>query len=119
MCVEFFFKSYQIWCTTGEFMPKMDQVAIPDFSAGAMENWGLVTYRERGLLYGEEDTNGIYKKATALVIAHEFTHMWFGNLLTCKLWDYTFLNEGFARFYQYFATAAVSLQVLSLDRSSN
>lgn len=90
-------------------MPKMDQVAIPDFSAGAMENWGLVTYRERGLLYGEEDTNGIYKKATALVIAHEFAHMWFGNLLTCKFWDYTFLNEGFARFYQYFATAAVSL----------
>ncbi|XP_066141997.1 membrane alanyl aminopeptidase-like [Euwallacea fornicatus] len=89
----------------GEYMPKMDQVAIPDFSAGAMENWGLVTYRERGILYNEEDTSAIYKKNLALVVAHEFTHMWFGNLVTCKWWDYTFLNEGFARFYQYFASA--------------
>ncbi|XP_066251307.1 membrane alanyl aminopeptidase-like [Euwallacea similis] len=89
----------------GEYMPKMDQVAIPDFSAGAMENWGLVTYRETGLLYNEEDTSSNYKKNLALVVAHEFTHMWFGNLVTCKWWDYTFLNEGFARFYQYFAAA--------------
>lgn len=86
----------------------MDQVAIPDFSAGAMENWGLVTYRETGLLFSEEHTSNIYKKNIATVIAHEFTHMWFGDLVTCKWWDYTFLNEGFARFYQYFATAVVS-----------
>lgn len=93
----------------GSHMPKMDQVAIPDFAAGAMENWGLVTYRESGLLFSEEDTSNTYKKSIALVIAHEFTHMWFGNLVTCKWWDYTFLNEGFARFYQYFAAAAVSI----------
>ncbi|XP_050293698.1 uncharacterized protein LOC126734205 [Anthonomus grandis grandis] len=90
----------------GAYMPKMDQLAIPDFSAGAMENWGLVTYRESRLLFNEEDTSNIYKKDIALVITHEFTHMWFGDLVTCRWWDYTFLNEGFARFYQYFATAA-------------
>ncbi|CAG9772408.1 unnamed protein product [Ceutorhynchus assimilis] len=98
----------------GSYMPKMDQIAIPDFSAGAMENWGLVTYRETGLLFSEEDTAITYKKNIALVIAHEFTHMWFGNLVTCKWWDYTFLNEGFARYYQYFA-AALTKQLIDWE----
>ncbi|XP_076258949.1 membrane alanyl aminopeptidase-like [Rhynchophorus ferrugineus] len=84
---------------------KMDQIALPDFSAGAMENWGLVTYRETALLWNENESSSSYKKSVAMVIAHEFTHMWFGNLVTCDWWDYLFLNEGFARYYQYFSAA--------------
>lgn len=90
-------------------MPKMDQLAIPDFASGAMENWGLVSYRETGLLWSEEESSNTYKKSIALVVSHEFTHTWFGNLVTCKWWDYTFLNEGFATFYQYFTGTAVSV----------
>ncbi|XP_060526992.1 uncharacterized protein LOC132702417 [Cylas formicarius] len=92
----------------GDQIAKMDQVAIPDFASGAMENWAMVTYRETNLLWSAEDSSNSYRKSIALVIAHEFTHMWFGNLVTCDWWDYIFLNEGFARFYQYFAAAPVS-----------
>ncbi|KAJ8921490.1 hypothetical protein NQ315_003108 [Exocentrus adspersus] len=82
-------------------MTKMDQVAIPDFAAGAMENWGLVTYRETGLLWDPLESATSYRQSIAAVIAHEFTHMWFGNLVTCNWWSETFLNEGFARLLQY------------------
>lgn len=92
----------------GVSMPKMDQIAIPDFSSGAMENWGLVSYREAYLLWSESESSNNYKKTVALIIAHEFAHMWFGNLVTCQWWDYIFLNEGFARYYQYLAGPAVS-----------
>ncbi|XP_066141793.1 membrane alanyl aminopeptidase-like [Euwallacea fornicatus] len=87
----------------GSYMPKMDQLAIPDFASGAMENWGLVSYRETSLLWDEDNSSNSYKKSLAAVVAHEFSHSWFGNLVTCKWWDYIFLNEGFARFFQYFA----------------
>ncbi|XP_066250976.1 membrane alanyl aminopeptidase-like [Euwallacea similis] len=87
----------------GSYMSKMDQLAIPDFASGAMENWGLVSYRETYLLWDEDNSSNSYKKSLAAVVAHEFSHSWFGNLVTCKWWDYIFLNEGFARFFQYFA----------------
>ncbi|KAG5866589.1 hypothetical protein JTB14_010153, partial [Gonioctena quinquepunctata] len=86
---------------------KMDQAAIPDFSAGAMENWGLVTYRERALLWNSAQSSNSFKGDVLEIIAHEFTHMWFGNWVTCEWWDYTFLNEGFARFFQYFTLAKI------------
>ncbi|KAJ8921486.1 hypothetical protein NQ315_003104 [Exocentrus adspersus] len=82
-------------------MKKMDQVAIPDFSAGAMENWGLVTYREAALLYDEAESSNRYKQRITTVIAHEFTHQWFGDLVTCKWWSEIFLNEGFATYFEY------------------
>lgn len=87
--------------------PKIDQVAVPDFAAGAMENWGLITYRETGLLYYEGVSTESNRKSTALVIAHELAHMWFGNLVTLQWWDYTWLNEGFARLFQYLATDTI------------
>uniref|UniRef100_A0A7G3AWD7 Aminopeptidase N n=1 Tax=Lutzomyia longipalpis TaxID=7200 RepID=A0A7G3AWD7_LUTLO len=90
-----------------EFMPKMDQAAIPDFSAGAMENLGLLTYRETNLLYSPIKTLTMTKQRIAAVIAHEQAHMWFGDLVTCDWWSYTWLNEGFARYYQYHGTALV------------
>ncbi|EDV92817.1 membrane alanyl aminopeptidase [Drosophila grimshawi] len=86
---------------------KMDMAAIPDFSAGAMENWGLLTYRERSLLVDESATTLSSQQSIAVLVAHEQTHMWFGDLVTCKWWSYTWLNEGFAQYFQYFGTALV------------
>ncbi|XP_073942539.1 putative aminopeptidase-2 [Choristoneura fumiferana] len=85
----------------------MKQAAIPDFSAGAMENWGLLTYREALILYDPLNSNHFYKQRVANIVAHEIAHMWIGNLVTCAWWDNLWLNEGFARFYQYFLTEMV------------
>nr|XP_026484276.1 membrane alanyl aminopeptidase-like [Vanessa tameamea] len=83
---------------------KMTHAAIPDFSAGAMENWGLITYREAYLMYDQNNTNDYFKQLIAYILSHEIAHMWFGNLVTCEFWDSLWLNEGFARYYQYFLT---------------
>ncbi|XP_063992148.1 uncharacterized protein LOC135170322 [Diachasmimorpha longicaudata] len=84
--------------------PKMDSVAIPQFAAGAMENWGLVTYRESALLVDENVTTIAGKESVASIISHEFAHQWFGNLVSPKWWQYTWLNEGFATYFQYVIT---------------
>ncbi|CRK90924.1 CLUMA_CG004613, isoform A [Clunio marinus] len=86
---------------------KMDMAAVPDFSAGAMENWGLLTYRETGVLYYPDDTPTLSEQRIVAVIAHEQAHMWFGDLVTCKWWSETWLNEGFARYFQFFGTAMI------------
>ncbi len=83
-------------------LPKCDHVALPDFAAGAMENWGLITYRESMFLSTEVSSLST-KKSVALVIAHELAHMWFGNLVTMKWWDELWLNESLASIMEYFA----------------
>lgn len=88
-------------------LPKMDMVAVPDFAAGAMENWGLVTYREPRMLYDEKESSAPAQQSVASVIVHELTHMWFGNLVTPEWWSYLWLSEAFARYFQYFGTAEV------------
>uniref|UniRef100_B3P5I6 Aminopeptidase n=1 Tax=Drosophila erecta TaxID=7220 RepID=B3P5I6_DROER len=85
-------------------LPKVDQFAVPDFNIGAMENWGLVTYRETALLYSAEFSSLKDKQELANVVAHELAHQWFGNLVTMKWWTDLWLKEGVAT---YLATLCV------------
>ncbi|MBF1035530.1 MAG: aminopeptidase, partial [Candidatus Nanosynbacter sp.] len=87
-------------------LPKLDQVAVPDFDAGAMENWGLVTYRESCLLMDETATLSD-KIQIATVITHELSHQWFGNLVTMAWWDDLWLNESFANMMEYYCLDAI------------
>jgi len=98
---------YEEYFDTPYPLPKSDHVALPDFSSGAMENWGLITYREIALLADPKTTSISSRQYIATVIAHELAHMWFGNLVTMKWWNNLWLNESFATLMEYMAVDAL------------
>jgi len=99
-------------------LPKIDQFAVPDLSYNAMENWGLVTFRESRLLFSPGHSSLADQQMLAYVVAHELAHQWFGNLVTMKWWTDLWLNEGFATYVGSLGVEHIHPDWHSKDRSA-
>jgi aminopeptidase N len=102
-CLDFYDDYFQVPYP----LPKLDMVAMPEFAAGAMENWGLVTYRQVDLMIDSSKATVSQLQRVASVVTHELAHQWFGNLVTMRWWDDLWLNEGFACWMQTFSADAL------------
>lgn len=91
-------------------LPKIDIVAVPEFGFSAMENWGLITFRESSLLYDPTTTTIEQETSIALVLGHEIAHQWFGNLVTPKWWNDLWLKEGFSTYLEYLGISHVRIR---------
>ena len=91
-------------------LKKLDMVALPKSHFSGMENWGLITFRESALLYDEEDSSDVIQQSVARVVAHECTHMWFGNLVTPDWWGFLWLSEAFAEYFEFKTISQVSFK---------
>ncbi|QQP35388.1 Aminopeptidase, partial [Caligus rogercresseyi] len=96
-CMEFFSTYFDVPYS----LPNLDLIAVSRLSVGAMENWGLITYRESGLLVDESHTAPSHQQKIASLVSHEISHQWFGNLVTMSWWSDLWLNEGLATLFQY------------------
>uniref|UniRef100_A0A7S4NEL5 Aminopeptidase n=1 Tax=Odontella aurita TaxID=265563 RepID=A0A7S4NEL5_9STRA len=97
-------------------LPKLDMVAIPEFAMGAMENWGLVTYREVDILIDPTTASNSQKQRVTTVVTHELAHQWFGNLVTMEWWDDLWLNEGFASWAENWCLNEIHPEYLMWDQ---
>ncbi|KAG4070261.1 hypothetical protein HA402_009824 [Bradysia odoriphaga] len=96
-------------------LPKMDQIAVPGFPSGAMENWGMATYAEFYALYNASSDFHTRRLYAVLTISHELAHQWFGNLVTPTWWTYLWMKEGFATFFEYFGVDLIHPEWQMMD----
>ncbi|XP_060860635.1 glutamyl aminopeptidase-like [Metopolophium dirhodum] len=101
------FETMQNYTDSSNELKKMDFISIPDFDGDGMENWGINTYREKYMLF-DDDAKMKFKEQSQMVIQNLNNHQWFGNMVTCAWWDYLWLSDGFARYFQYFALEMVN-----------
>ena len=91
------------WINVENPVKKMEQIAVPDFHFHAMENWGMVTFRETVVLWEEHITPMKMIHEGLKIISHEYAHTWFGNIVTPKFWNVAWLKEGFATYFEHYA----------------